>query len=136
MTAEIGGSYYSISNGPGSGTGSLNISAPFSPNKTQLNIPIINNRSSVIFNVSYVFSSSNYFFSDGLLTIKELIDNEWKLSPNIQRFYNNYTVEFAYPQQWENLIVKRNNIDISSSVTIDTRNKIIILPNNTIWEYY
>jgi hypothetical protein len=41
-------------------------------------------------------------------------------------------VEFAYPQQWENLIVKRNNIDISSSVTIDTINKIIILPNNTI----
>jgi hypothetical protein len=132
MTAEIGGNYYSISNGPGSGTGSLNISSTLFPNETQLRIPILNNKSSVIFNITYVFSSSNYFFSEGLLTIKELIDNEWKLSPNIQRFYYNHSVIFAYPLQWENLIVKRNNIDISSSVIINTTNKIIILPNNTI----
>jgi len=132
MTAEISGSYYSISNGPDSGTGFLNISAIFSPNETQLRIPIINDKSNVIFNITYVFRANNYFSSDGLLTIKELLANEWKLFPNIQRFYSNHSVKFAYPHQWENLIVKRNNIDISSSVINDTVNKIIILPNNII----
>ncbi|MHA2284034.1 MAG: hypothetical protein ACXAC5_24615 [Promethearchaeota archaeon] len=132
MTAEIGQNYYTISNGPSPGTGSLNITETFSPHDTQLSIPIINNKSSAIFNVTHAFSARNYLSSEGLLTIQEGIENEWKLTPNIQRFYNNYSVKFEYPLQWENLIVKRNDVDISSSVYINTTNKIILLHNNTI----
>jgi len=132
MTAEIGQNYYTITNGLDPGTGNLNISVNFSPNRTQLIIPINNNKSSTIFNVSYVFTTKNYFFSEGSVTIKENIENEWKLSPNIQRFYDNYSIEFEYPHPWENLVVKRNDIDISSSVTINTTNKIILLHNNII----
>ncbi len=132
MTAYINGNFLSISNGISPGTGSLNITEMFSSNDIQLSIPIINNKSSVIFNVTYAFNANNYLLSEGSLTIQEDVENEWKLTPNIQRFYNNYSVMYEYPSQWENLIVKRNNVDISSSVYINTTNKIILLLNNTI----
>ena len=140
MTAEIGQNYYAITNGLDPGTGNLNISVNFSPNGTQLSIPINNNKSSTIFNVSYVFTTNNYFFSEGSVTIKENIENEWKLSPNIQRFYDNYSVKFDYPTSWYNFSVQRNGLD-APNVTINPTDKYILFQNASIidgasWEIF
>ena len=133
MTAEIKGDYYPILNGTTLGTGFLTLNDTIVPSTDLFNIPIKNSRvAEIIFNLSYSVKLQNSFFSEGNVLIQEDLENTWTLSPNINRFYSNYSVKFYYPSSWEILMVKKNNIDISLNVSIDPFNKFVFIPNNII----
>ncbi|KKM86421.1 hypothetical protein LCGC14_1279160 [marine sediment metagenome] len=132
MTAKIGGSFYPISNGLSPKSGVLNIDVNFSLNSTILNIPIFNNKSSIIFNASYFYSANNYLSSEGYVITKVNVENNWTILPDIDKMFDNYSIKFEYPKQWYNIAVKRNNLDITPNVTLDTTNKFILIINNTI----
>ena len=142
MTAELNGSSYPILDGPSKGTGNLTINDVITPNATDFNIEIGNNRSiGLIFNLSYHIKLINTFFSDGQVQLKEGSANRWILTPDINRFYYNYSVKFDYPTSWYNPSVKRNGIDISLNITINTIENYILFPDAMIidgasWEIF
>lgn len=133
MTAEINGGFYPILNGTKPETGQLMINETIDPSTDIFSIPIKNDRvPEIIFNLSYYVNIYNSFLSDGNVFIQEGLENTWTLTPNIKRYYYNYSVKFYYPSNWYNLIVKRNDLDISSIVSIDPLKNLILIPNNTV----
>jgi len=133
MTAEIHGDYYPILNGTTSGTGFLTFNDTITPSTDLFIIPIKNYRvTEIIFNLIYHVKLQNSFFSEGNVLIQEDLENTWTLSPNINRYYDNYSVKFYYPSSWDILMVKKNNVDISLNVSIDPFNKFVFIPNNII----
>ena len=142
MTAVFNGHSYPVVNGPLEGTGNLSITETFSTGSGFLNMDIINNRSiDLLFNLSYSIQLTNVLSSHGQVLIRENIDNFWTITPNFVRYHDNYAATFIYPTSWFNVSVKRNGVDISSSVTINPINKTIIFPNETLingasWEIF
>jgi len=133
MTAEINGNFFPIINGTKPETGQLMINETIDSSTNIFRIPIKNDRfPELIFNLSYYVNIYNSFLSDGNVFIQEGLENTWTLTPNIKRYYYNYSVKFYYPSNWYNLIVKRNDLDISSIVSIDPLKNLILIPNNTV----
>ncbi len=137
LTAEIDEKSYIISNGFDVGTGKLKIDLTISLQESDLIIPIISNKScGVIFNVSYQFRLQHYLSTQGSALVGMDLEIEWELTPNIQRIFNDYSVQFNYPLSWQNLSVFRRTgtgwVRINSEINIDQINKTIYLPNSTI----
>jgi len=136
LTAEIGEQSYLISNGFDVGMGKLNINSTISLQESDFNISIMSNGSfSLTFNVSYYFQLQNSFTTQGSGLIGGL-ENEWTLTPNIQRSFPIYSVQFDYPSSWQNLSVFRKIgpgwVKINSEIILDEINQTIYLPNSTI----
>ncbi|MHA2181614.1 MAG: hypothetical protein ACXAAH_09340, partial [Promethearchaeota archaeon] len=142
MTAEFDGFSYPIINGSLEGTGNLTINEKFSPEEDFLNIDIINNRSiDLLFNLSYSIQLTHVLSTPGQVLIREGVDNLWTINPSFIRYHDNYTIKFTYPTSWFNISVKRNGVDFSSNVSINTIDKNILFPNETIidgasWEIF
>ncbi|MHA1489163.1 MAG: hypothetical protein ACTSRI_05865 [Promethearchaeota archaeon] len=133
MTAEIDGTNHSISNGIETGSGNLTLNLEFSPNDENLHIPIYNNKSSaIIFNLSYNIKIKKHFTSNGSVLIKGGSYNNWTITPNITRYYNNYSVKFEYSPSWENITVYKDNVNITKYISFDKNNHILIINNDTI----
>ncbi|MFX1530796.1 MAG: hypothetical protein ACFFBC_06760, partial [Promethearchaeota archaeon] len=132
MTAEFNGSSYPILDGPTQGTGNLTVNELITPNSTNFNIAIRNNRSiDLLFNVSYHIKLVNIFLSDGQVQLIEGVANRWVLTPEINRIYYNYTVKFDYPTSWYNFSVLRNGLD-APNVTINPTDKYILFSDASI----
>ena len=136
LTANIDENSYSISNGFDVGMGKLNINSTISLQESDFNISIRSNGSfSLTFNVSYYFQLQNSFTTQGSCLIGDL-ENEWTLTPNIQRSFPIYSVQFNYPSSWQNLSVFRRIgtgwVKINSEIILDEINQTIYLPNSTI----
>ena len=84
------------------------------------------------FNVSYLISMINIFNSEGLVLIKANQNPIWSINPTILRYGCNYSVQFYYPQNWFNLMVLKNQVDITSQIQINLVDKYIIIPNSSI----
>lgn len=142
MTAEFNGSSYPVLDGSTEGTGNLTINEVIAPNSIFFNIAINNNRSiDLLFNLSYHINVINNFFSDGQVQLKEGSANRWILTPDINRFYYNYSVKFDYPTSWYNLSVQRNGLYFTPNVTINLIDKYILFPDASIidgasWEIF
>ncbi|MFX1316976.1 MAG: hypothetical protein ACFE9T_14030 [Promethearchaeota archaeon] len=134
MTAELNGQIYNVTDGFVIGAGNLTIKdLNYNPNDNVLNIQIHNNNNvQLFFNLSYHVGLKNKLISNGYVLIQENHDNNWTLTPDISRFYVNHSIKFDYPSNWFNPKVLRNGIDISSQVQINTIEKFIFIPNNTI----
>ena len=138
MTANINGNTLSVSNGKSQNTGYLSkIDLNYKPNNTNLNIKISNNKTSILtFNGTYNFEINNIFKIPSQLTVGINQTNKWILTPEITRFSNNDTIRFEYPNSWYNLTISRNLgllwANINSEIIINTINKFIIIPNETI----
>ncbi|MBY8991872.1 MAG: hypothetical protein KGD58_14105 [Candidatus Lokiarchaeota archaeon] len=133
MTAELNGSSYPILDGPSKGTGNLTINDVITPNATDFNIEIGNNRSiGLIFNLSYQVKLVNHFFSDGQLELRDNSANSWLLTPDFTKIHQNYTVKFNYPTSWYNFSVKRNGVDITPNVTINILDEYLVIPNDVL----
>ncbi|MBA7544162.1 hypothetical protein ES705_36510 [subsurface metagenome] len=132
-TAEFKGSSYPVLDGSTEGTGNLTINELIAPNSTSFNIAINNNRSiDLLFNLSYHINVINNFFSDGQVQLKEGLANRWILTPDIDRFYYNYSVKFDHPTSWYNLSVQRNGLDFTPNVTIYLIDRYILFPDASI----
>lgn len=134
MTLSIDNQVYNISNGISPGTGNLTIKdINFFPNSSNLYIPTMHNQSvEVAFNVSYLINMINIFNSEGLVLIKANQNPIWSINPTILRCGCNYSVQFYYPQNWFNLMVLKNEVDITSQIQINLVDKYIIIPNSSI----
>lgn len=134
MTAEIGGISYPVLNGTELGTGRLKEGdLNLFPNDEELYISINNNQSvTLFFNLSYKIGMKKEFLSVGSASIKENVNINWTLTPEIVRSSLNYSVQFHYHKSWNNLNIFRNGQNITSQIYIDNINNYIQIPNNTI----
>jgi len=134
MTVEINNLTYSVSNGSGQGEGYFkNSSINFNPFSPILNIPIFNNRSAnLIFNLTYKLDINNFFLAPSNVFIMANLSNLWTVSPIIIRNSNNYSVRFDFPSNWQNITILKDQVNITSSVTLDLLDNYLVLPNDTI----
>jgi hypothetical protein len=134
MTAELNGNLFEISNDIFPGKGYLKKSnLNYHPNKKHVEVKIKNNRTeSLDFNLSYSLNILSDFSAPSKLKINHGLWNDWRITPLIERISNNDSILFEYSSSWSNISILRNQQDISSNVTIDSLNNIIIIPNNTI----
>ena len=125
---------YNISNGVSPASGFVKISNINLPlNNGNLNIPILHDQPvSLIFNVSYDLNLESQLAFPGTCLISSDNDNQWNLNPNILREFNNHSIKFTFPENWDNFIIRRNNVDITSQVEINLINHYIYIINETI----
>lgn len=134
MTVNIDNQLYPVSNHTSEGMGYIDKTmVNFSPNSESYQI-IVNNQASesLLFNVSYSVTLSNNFITPCSITVQEGTPNQWNVKPTIVRQPTNYSVLFNYPISWENVNVLRDEVNITSSVIIDTASHNIILLNDSI----
>jgi hypothetical protein len=134
MTLDIDGSLYPLND-----NGSLTVNEKISPDTDIFHIPILINRSiELLFNLSYNIKMQNFLISTANVLIQEALPNIWIINPIIQRYFSNYSIEFAYQNDWYNITVFRNLEggweDVSSQVINDTIRNLIFISNNTILE--
>ncbi|MFW9881624.1 MAG: hypothetical protein ACFFG0_51820, partial [Candidatus Thorarchaeota archaeon] len=134
MTAKIFNDTYFISNSLTLGTGNLSISnLNYFPGTDQFSIAIKNNQSlDLIFNVSYFVGMDNLIISQGSVLIEENEENIWNVIPILTPEANNYIIKFHYPKSWYNITIRRDMVDITSNITIDSINNIIFISNAEI----
>ncbi|MFW9877056.1 MAG: hypothetical protein ACFFG0_28535, partial [Candidatus Thorarchaeota archaeon] len=131
MTAEINGDYHKILNSAHGGSGYLKLSGiEFSPNNVILHILIKN--TGFLFNLNYYLKLKNQFLSNAFVTITENDDNSWKIVPDINRCNYNYSVKIKLPSNWYNIIVFKDNIDITASESILINGNSLYILNDTI----
>jgi len=134
MTAQIDGNLYEIENGPHRGKGYLKKNnLNYRPNKNELNIKVKNNKTnSLRFHFNYSLRISNNFLAPSVLNVNLNASNEWLITPEIQRYSNNDTIKFEFPESWYSLNIFKNGELINSDVNIDLSNHLLIIPNDTI----
>ena len=135
MTANISGIIYPIEDVidiKDSGRLNQNFYMLF-PNVSSLTILIKNNASdSLIFNVSYYIKLNHSLSSNGLVQIRDNLENQWTIEPILQRFGWNYSVSYKYPKSWENFEVFRNSAKLTMGYTINPTTQTLIILNNSI----
>ena len=82
-------------------------------------IPLYHNSSSILFSYEYDLSLNAYFLSEGTLTIKENSYNIWNIIPNISRHGYNQTIRFKRPDDWNDIGIYKNDVDITSQLMLD-----------------
>jgi len=134
MTAEIDTNSYTITDGTKLGTGILTVkNLEFSIPEEELNIFLRNNLSiSLKLNFSYHVYLKHLFLSDGLVLIRENLNNKWTVIPEFAKVYSSYSIKFYYPKSWYNLTVYRNGLDITHDVDLNITDNFIFISNNTI----
>ncbi|NVM17965.1 MAG: hypothetical protein HWN80_09630 [Candidatus Lokiarchaeota archaeon] len=134
MTVNINNQLYAISNSTSEGKGYLEKTVVnFLPNSDNYQI-VVNNKASesLLFNVSYSVTLSNYLDSPGSVVVQEGTTNKWSVTPTIVRQPTNYSVLFNYPSNWENISVLRDDVNITSGFIVDTTGHKIIILNDSI----
>jgi hypothetical protein len=134
MTALLDGNSYSVSNGSGQGSGYVKkTDINYHANKNDVNISVKNNKTKCLrFNIDYTFNIYNLFNSAGIGRIKVNDSTKWSIVPKIARHSNNDTIVFHYPNNWDNITVLKDSVDVSSEVLIDAINHKITILNATI----
>lgn len=136
MTIEFDGTDYKVTNGIAPFTGNVNVSTQnFSPYSEYFYVPIKNNRSiELLVNFSYQLKQKNLFLSEGSILIKKGSKNLWICEPKIDRTDGNYSVQFKYPNSWQNPSIYKDNVNITSNPDIKIQENTIYLFNDTIIE--
>ena len=134
MTAELDGQFYPVLNGNGHGNGYLKRNQlNYHANHQEVTIKVKNNKTrNLRFNINYNFNIYNFLNSSGIATIKYNDTIKWSIYPNINRHSNNDTLRFMYPDNWGDIKVFKDSIDISDEVIINPGNYMLIIENNTI----
>ena len=134
MTVNIDGDSYSVKDGVSSGSGNILVTnLDHNPDGPNLNIPIMNNNSVELnFNLYYCMRMSKDLECESGVLIDENHYNSWSITPQLFREYDIYSVKFFYPENWYDLNVKRNSVDINSQIQIDCIDCFIFIPNNAI----
>ncbi|MFX1494601.1 MAG: hypothetical protein ACFFBZ_10000 [Promethearchaeota archaeon] len=134
MTAEINGGSYDILNSTSPYSGILSINGlNWNINNTNLLIPIKNDLDIELnFTLDYNIKLKNYLPSNASVLIEAEKDNIWTLTPKITKYFWNYSIKFYYPSNWNDLMVFRDGVNISSLIYINTFEKSLFITNNTI----
>ncbi|MFX1574228.1 MAG: hypothetical protein ACFFB0_15910 [Promethearchaeota archaeon] len=131
MTAEINGNSYKILNSTHIGSGILKLSdIDISPNDEILYIAIKPNK--FFFTTNYHLKMNNQFLSNAFIYVSEKEDNIWKIIPEINRCNYNYSIKIELPNNWYNLVVTKDHIDITTSEDILIDGNFLSILNNSI----
>ncbi len=133
MTVYIDDQFYQISNtSEGKGYFPKTV-VNFSPSSDNYQIIVDNQASeSLFFNVSFFVTLTNNLLSPSSVVAQLGATNKWSVTPTIVRQPTNYSVLFNYPSSWENISVLKDEVDITSSVLVDTTDHKIIVLNDSI----
>ena len=131
MTAEIDGKSYKILNSTHIGAGTLKLpDIDFSPNDEILHILI--QPDTFFFTLNYHLKMKNQFLSNAFVNISAKEDNFWKIIPEIKRCNYNYFITIELPNNWYNLVVYKDKVDITTSEDIVINGNSITILNSTI----
>ena len=121
MQVEIEGVKYNVLESKSFSSGILNVNnLNLSVKDISSSLQVYTNHSAdIFFDYIYEISLNNYFLSNGTLTIKENLYNTWNITPNITRYGYNYCIRFKYPDDWNNIIIYKNGIDINSELLFE-----------------
>ncbi|MFW9938849.1 MAG: hypothetical protein ACFFD5_14470 [Candidatus Thorarchaeota archaeon] len=136
MSLGLNGDFYNVSNTSIIGEGNLTANdLNFSSNSTVLNIPVYNDLSIRLnYSMSYNVTAYNIFNNQASVKVEEGQGCQWDIIPEIIRSTSVYSLKFYYPQNWYNLILERDGIDISSQVEINQTFHYLFIPNDVITE--
>ena len=134
MSVNLNGDSYSVEDGASLGSGNIlitdlnqNLDGP------NLNIPIMINKSIELeFSLNYSVGVSKNLECESSVMIDENYYNIWSVTPQLFREFNNYSAKFFFPENWFDLSVKRDSVDIQSQIQIDNIDHFVFIPNNTI----
>ena len=134
MTVNIDNQLYSVFNSTGEGKGFLEKTVvDFAPNSDSYEIVVSNQASdSLLFNASFSVTFTKNLLTQCSVQVQAGTTNKWTLKPTIIRQPTNYSVLLNYPSSWENISVLRDEINITSSVIVDTTAHSVILLNDSI----
>ena len=132
LKLEVDSVIYNLSDGAIFNSGSLSLgNLSFQPNTDIFQIPIYHNSSSSpSFSYNYDLFLNKNFYSAGNLSIKENSYNIWNIIPNISRHGHNQTIRFKRYDDWNDVVVYKNEIDVTSELLFD-QNYVYIM-NATI----
>ncbi|MGB5912640.1 MAG: hypothetical protein WBH31_15715 [Promethearchaeia archaeon] len=122
---------------PVSDTGNVNITnvnlSTKNENETFFHFPVKHNQTvGIIFNATYSVKLMDIFSQQGSVLIKNNEENLWSTNFTLSRIYNNYSVKFYYPSNWNNLEILRNDVNVTSEVFINSIEHVILITNNSI----
>ncbi|MHA2429908.1 MAG: hypothetical protein ACXACC_02630 [Promethearchaeota archaeon] len=114
--------YFNISN--------VNLSTD---NRTFFNFPIKHNQTvEIIFNATYSAKIVKIQYQQGSVLMQNNQENLWSVNFTLLKIYDNYSVKFHYPSNWDNLEILRNDVNVTSEVSIDPIEHIIHIKTNLI----
>lgn len=136
MSVGINGIDYKVINSTESGSGALSVNGlNWEINNEFLSLPIRNALNIELnFSLSYWINIKSNLLAHGSVLIKDGQENIWTINPQFIRYYENYSIYFSYPSNWNNFMIFRNHVNISSLVYINTTEKFIRIENNTLIE--
>ncbi|MFW9949003.1 MAG: hypothetical protein ACFFKA_02615 [Candidatus Thorarchaeota archaeon] len=134
MRIQLNDTFYNITNGIIPNSGSVKISSvDIMLNDDYLAIPVFHNQTvSLLFNLSSNLGLKASLLSSGTCLISSEDDNQWNVSPTLFRELYNYSIKFNFPYNWDNIIIRRDGIDITSQVEINQIEKYVYIMNETI----
>ncbi|MFX0180437.1 MAG: hypothetical protein ACFE78_09610, partial [Candidatus Hodarchaeota archaeon] len=134
MTVEINGGSYDVLNSTSPYSGILSINGlNWNVNDPNINIPLKNDLNIELnFTLDYHIKLKNYLPSNATVLIEAEKDNIWTLTPKITKYFWNYSIRFHYPSNWNNLMIFRDGVNVSSLIYINTFENSILITNNTI----
>ncbi|MFX0148505.1 MAG: hypothetical protein ACFE8E_12270 [Candidatus Hodarchaeota archaeon] len=130
MSIQVDNQDYPIPN-----TGFFNISDInlSTDNTTFINFPIKHNQTvEIIFNATYSAKLVNIQYQQGSVLIKKNQENLWNIDFILSSIFDNYSVKFHYPSNWGNLEILRNDVNVTSQVSVDPIEYIILITNDLI----
>ena len=139
MFTYINGTQYEIINGSEYASGYLKVNNLYYHQMSQnYSLDIITSlQQDVYFDYSYQIYVQRKLTANGKLNISYGYDNEWKIDPEFAKVGTNYSIKFSYPSNWDNIVVLRNNSDITENLTLFTNYVIIpdeFINENDTWE--
>jgi len=136
MSVNINNQEYQVVNGAEEGSGSLSQTfQDFSLESTTLLFDVQNNASKALnFNISYSLYFEEIITTLGTVRIQESQSNQWVLSQTFTRYTDNYSIKFNFPSTWDNISVLRDDIDVTSNITLNLIEGYIYISNNSLIE--
>lgn len=137
LTANIDGKEYSIMDGTIKGEGSLTLyDTNFNVEGEILNIPLSNNQSLKLnFNLNCSINLYNQLPIDSSIEIGDLLTNKWCLCPEFENYScESYFYKFLIPENWENIQIFRDDVNVSSDSNIILENQSLIILDDLITE--
>ncbi len=137
LTLNVNGVDYSVNDGTSIGEGNVSIdNIDFKIGSSIINIPITNNKSLKLnFNLNYTINLYNQLSIESSIEIGDLSMNKWYLYPELENHScNYYCYKIDFPENWGNIQVFKDSLNVSSDVNVIFQNQSLTILNDIITE--
>lgn len=137
LMVNIDGKEYPIVDGAIKGEGNLIVDdVSFNLESELLDIPISNNESlNLNFNLNCSVKLYNHLSIDSAIEIGDINMNNWYLHPELENYScNDYCYRITIPENWENVQVFKDGLNVSLDVSIIFKNQTLTILKDLISE--